>query len=184
MNTHEPFISDAYREQNVALLSGSSGFGCGGKRNVDKVLAWADELGASSLLDYGCGRGILTQELRRAGWDQTIVEYDPAIPGKTTIPTTPCDLVVCADVLEHVETDRLSSVLAHIRRLSRLGAYLVIASRLSNKRLPDGRNAHLTVRSVDWWLGRLEADWKIHRFVRHVKPERGERGVTVWLRSV
>ena len=39
-----------------------------------------------------------------------IKEYDPAIPGKDSLPE-PADIVVCSDVLEHIEPNYLLNVL-------------------------------------------------------------------------
>jgi hypothetical protein len=47
-------------------------------------------------------------------------------------------------------------VLAHLAALAGKALYLVIATRPANAVLPDGRNAHLLVRSADWWLERLD----------------------------
>jgi hypothetical protein len=58
-------------------------------------------------------------------------------------------------VLEHVEEDRLDAVLDHLKTLAGKALYLVIATREANATLPDGRNAHLLVRSAQWWTDKL-----------------------------
>jgi hypothetical protein len=81
-------------------------------------------------------------------------EYDPAIPGKDTLPSF-ADLVVSTDVLEHIEPDRLDSVLGHLRMLARKAVFVVVSLKDSNKILADGRNAHLIIRPSKWWLKRF-----------------------------
>jgi hypothetical protein len=78
--------------------------------------------------------------------------YDPAIESFSQLPS-PADLVICWDVLEHVEPNCLDSVLAHIKSLAIKSVYLVIATRAdSSKLLPDGRNPHLIVKPAQWWI--------------------------------
>jgi hypothetical protein len=103
-----------------------------------------------------------------------VFEYDPGIPGKDHLPK-PADLVVCTDVLEHIEPELLDGVLRHLYLLAGRGAYLVIATRLARELLPDGRNAHLIVQEPPWWLAKLKAQgW---RKLRHEQ----RKGLCVWL---
>src|SRR5690606_11016906 len=81
-------------------------------------------------------------------------EYDPGIPGKDSRPE-PADLVVCTDVLEHVEPECIDDVLSDIVGLSNRAVLLAIACRGSQKLLADGRSAHILVRSPDWWQEKL-----------------------------
>jgi hypothetical protein len=83
-------------------------------------------------------------------------EYDPAIPGKDERPEF-ADLVVCTDVLEHIEPERIGAVLAHLRGLARKAIWCVISTKPSNKTLPDGRNAHILIRPESWWREALAA---------------------------
>jgi 2-polyprenyl-3-methyl-5-hydroxy-6-metoxy-1,4-benzoquinol methylase len=82
-------------------------------------------------------------------------EYDPAIAGKEASPA-PADLVVCTDVLEHVEPELLDHVLDHLQGLARRLLFLVVATRSAKKTLEDGRNAHLIVEPDAWWRDTLE----------------------------
>ena len=173
-------ISPEYADQNRQLLAGLVGFGCGGAWHAKAVATFADALYARTILDYGCGCGRLRRALWKAGWHGRVQEYDPGIPDKSDLPAKRSDLVVCVDVLEHVEPDRLSTVLAHLRSLTRRGAYLSIATRPSNKTLPDGRNAHLIVKSAEWWVKHIRG-WHLQGQRRHVDKAGRRRGVTLWL---
>lgn len=151
--TLDALISEDYRAQQQALHLMPEGYGGKGSRWARTVLSIATQVGCASVLDYGCGRGSLARTLS----SQALAcrEYDPAIPGKDGRPAF-ADLVVCTDVLEHVEPDKLHNVLHHIDSLSRMAIILVVCLRPSHKVLPDGRNAHLLVKPAAWWDAQTE----------------------------
>lgn len=137
------------RAQNRALHCNPK-YGAGGGKWAGTVKDVMAQFGCHSVLDYGCGKGGLKRAL--PGLD--IREYDPAIPGKDKLPE-PADLVLCSDVLEHVEPEFLESVLTHIRDLARRAVVLSPSVREASKSLPDGRNAHLIVQPPQWWRDRF-----------------------------
>jgi hypothetical protein len=141
-------ISPSYRALNSALHEGGK-YGRHGDRWADQVRGLIDRYQASSVLDYGCGQGSLGRAL-----GPVVREYDPAIAGKDSAPI-PADLVICTDVLEHIEPDCLPDVLTHIYALSRTACFVVISTRPAQKFLADGRNAHLIVEGDDFWRERL-----------------------------
>lgn len=144
-------ITEDYRALNKALHAKGS-YGAGGFRWADMVLGLRTETASDTVLDYGCGQGNLGKALGNPEWFH---EYDPAIDGKDTSPE-PADLLVCTDVLEHIEPDMLDNVLKHIAGLSRRSVFLVISIVPAGKRLDDGRNAHLSVHPAEWWREKLE----------------------------
>ena len=150
-------ISDEYLKLQAALHAGPRGYGNSGRKHAGEVIAVASAMNLSSMLDYGAGGGTLKATLQRAGWRGVIHEYDPAIPGINEVPLEPVDLVTCTDVLEHIEQERLASVVGHIHYLTKLAAFLVISTIPSSKTLRDGRNAHLIVESPDWWISKVTA---------------------------
>lgn len=143
-------ISKEYVEQNRRLHEERPDYGKGGHRWADTVMGVADKENIRHVLDYGAGKGTLAKSLPVL----EVAEYDPAIPGKDAEPS-PADMVVCTDVLEHVEPDMLNNVLNHIQSLARRVVILAVATRPAVKNLPDGRNAHLIVEPVEWWLPHL-----------------------------
>jgi hypothetical protein len=96
------------------------------------------------VLDYGCGKGTLdVPGIRR---------YDPAIPEFSKSPS-PAHLVVCTDVMEHIEPEYVGNTILHIYSLTKRVAYFQIATRRDkSKTLPDGTNPHKTVRKGKWWI--------------------------------
>jgi hypothetical protein len=147
-------ISPDYLAQQKLLHAAPKGYGGKGDKWGATVLEMIAAHGCESVLDYGCGQGTLAAKLRT--WTKTVDvrEYDPAIKGKDALPQ-PADLVVCTDVIEHIEPDRLDIVLAHLASLARKALFVVIATRPASKNLPDGRNAHLIVEDAAWWEARL-----------------------------
>lgn len=112
-----------------------------------------------TVLDYGCGQGHLKSHLQ----PYHVNEYDPCIEGKRAEPEA-SDVVVCADVLEHIEPELLENVLAHIASLSKRFVILVIATNPSNKVMLDGRTAHLIVEGPAWWRQRLLKHFVLEKF--------------------
>src|SRR5262245_3873461 len=153
-------ISDAYRALNHELHQRGN-YGVSGGKWAGMVRDLAKGFGCRTVLDYGCGQCTLRAALGEVPFE--LREYDPALPDKAGMPEK-AELVVCCDVLEHVEPDCLYSVLDHLRDLSRKATFLVIATRPAAKFLADGRNAHLIVEKVSWWLPKLENRWKLRGF--------------------
>ena len=148
---------------NSKLHAGGS-YGRNGDRWAARVAELIDIYGARTVLDYGCGQGSLGRAI-----GERVKEYDPAIPEKAGAPA-PADLVVCTDVLEHVEPDCLSDVLDHLRNLSRKACFVVIATRPAKKVLADGRNAHLIIETYEFWREQLEMRFR----TVHFEPKTGE----------
>jgi hypothetical protein len=157
MTLYSPEYLDLNRE-----LHSRGNYGISGHKWAAKVHDLAGQCEAQTILDYGCGQGTLAAALRKNYPDMpgSIFEYDPAIPGKEDKPRR-VDLVVCGDVLEHIEPDCLLAVLDDIQSIARKAVFLVVATQPAVKILADGRNAHLIVEPVEWWLPKLMQRWRV-----------------------
>src|SRR3990167_2396265 len=149
-------ISEEYVVLNRRLHAENVNFGAGGDKWAKQIEQVAAKLNSTSVLDYGCGKGKLAKALP----DLPIREYDPAVPGKDANPE-PADLIVCTDVLEHIEPHCLKTVIKHIQRLALKCVVLTIHTGPADKILPDGRNAHLSQKPVRWWLEQINARFYI-----------------------
>ena len=152
----ERYITQPYLESQRLLHARPEGYGGRGDKWADVVAGLMVDHNCPLVLDYGCGQGTLASAIRAKSLGE-VSEYDPAIPGKDNIEKWKTfDLVVCTDVLEHVEPDRLPVVIDHLFKLTKKILFLVIATRPSNKFFPDGRNVHLTIQPASWWRERLD----------------------------
>ena len=142
-------ISKEYKELNKTFHQSNLAYGVGGEKRVEVILKLYESIKGKSLLDYGCGKGYLAKTLPFPIW-----EYDPCIPGKDDSPS-PADLVVCLDVLEHVEPEYLDFVLNDLARCVKQCGYFVIHTGPAQKILPDGRNTHLIQENKEWWRNKL-----------------------------
>jgi hypothetical protein len=110
-------------------------------------------LGPASVIDYGCGQSrlldILARDLGFRG-----IRYDPAIPAFAERPREPADLLICIDVLEHIAEADLDATIADLRALGR-EAIVVVDTKPAVQKLPDGRNAHVSLHPHGWWRERL-----------------------------
>jgi len=146
-------ITENYRKQNAQLHAERPDYGrLSGSKWAQTVEKIAAKYEARSILDYGCGKGMLRGALLLGGFDVT--NYDPAIPEFSATPE-PADLVCCNDVLEHIEPDCLDAVLDDLKRVTKRVGLFTIATGPAKKELPDGRNAHLIQQPMRWWLPKL-----------------------------
>jgi hypothetical protein len=175
-------ISKEYCAQNVRLHAADRVFGAGGHKWAARVISYLDTSHARSFLDYGCGKGTLTDfiadriHLTRLSSSTSIRRYDPA-----TFPDepVPAEFVTCLDVLEHIEPLLLENVLSHIASLISRQGLLAISLKASDKTLPDGRNAHLIVEGQHWWLDTLRPHFPWIQVEPMRKPKGGELVVLV-----
>lgn len=152
-------ITEEYKEQNRQLHQSNPNYGVSGAKWAGLVGDVYKQCDCASVLDYGCGK----QTLAKAAPHLMIKGYDPCIEGLDSLPA-PADLVVCGDVMEHVEEGCVDDVLDHIYSLARKAVIFVISTRKAVKTLPDGRNAHITIKPGNWWLHRLMCRWEVNLY--------------------
>lgn len=144
-------------------------------RQIDAVKAMVERYGAESLLDYGCGKGQLHLAGRIAFPDGRTIEglarywgvarvalYDPGYPRFSALPEGSFDGVICTDVLEHCPEDDLPWIVEELFGFARRFVFANVACFPAKKRLPNGENAHITVRDGAWWRSLIEPIAKRH----------------------
>lgn len=154
-------ITNEYRALNAKLHEDRPDYGTSGRKYAQDISAFRTWLAGQTkrqartitMLDYGCGKQTLKPHFPE------IVGYDPCISGLDLAPAS-ADLVVCTDVMEHVEPELIDNVLDHIERLADVGVFFVIHTGPAVKTLADGRNAHLTQEGTNFWLPKLDARWQ------------------------
>jgi len=149
-------------------------FGTTGHEYAGEVTVLAGQLvkkyGKITLLDYGCGQGTL-QKVFPPIKDLEFIEYDPCIDEKSKHPD-PADIVVCTDVLEHIESECLENVLNDLQKLTKKVGFIAICLTPAQKRYSDGRNCHLSLLPYDMWFAKLKKRFNI----TEVKTQKSAKG--------
>lgn len=107
------------------------------------------ELNPRSILDFGCGRSDLVAHFWKDG-ARRIAMYDPAIPRFKEMPEEKFELVICTDVMEHIPMAEVDRILGQVKEKSS-SAIFTISMKPARAKLPDGRNAHVTLLNADEW---------------------------------
>lgn len=123
------------------------------EKNTDKIYR---------ILDFGCGKSELIDNLNdffaSFSFKFEFIKYDPAIEKFSFRPSGNFDLVINTDVLEHIHESELDIILKDIRSHSK-NCFINISTRLANTILPNGENAHVTVKPCNWWFNLLKKYW-------------------------
>lgn len=112
------------------------------------------------ILDYGCGPlGGLAKH-----YGQGVVAYDPFVekfaadPWKQDFTT-----FFSCDVMEHLTLEQLHQLMRRLCKVEKIRfLFIVLSTRPANKLLPNGLNAHLTIRTAQWWKGFFDASLGLH----------------------
>lgn len=141
-------VSAEYIQQYQAIHRNTR-YGVSGYKFVPHIQLCVLELRPSVVLDYGCGQTDMTEAVKPFGVQ--LHRYDPAIPALATLPVSKADLVVNTDVLEHIPEDGIEPYLRHIASLT-THALFSISTTLAQEILPNGQNAHCSVKEPAEWL--------------------------------
>lgn len=139
----------------------------------------ADEVGATKIVDLGCGTGLLTRSFAAPG--RTVIGVDPSNtmlnfarcqPGAdrvrwiegdaTALPGTgDADLLVCTgNAIQHISTEELPTVLHHIARALRPGGILSFESRNPAFREWQQWTPQATMSERETPFGHLREGWR------------------------
>jgi hypothetical protein len=159
-----------------------------------------DATGAKTLLDYGCGKGNQylpmpwkdeggTVHLGIAAWWGVEVRcHDPGYPKFAELPTGKFDGVISTDVLEHCPEEDMPWIIGELFGYATRFVFANVACFPARKHLPNGQNAHCTIRPLKWWRQLIEQVARAHPGVlyefRLQLDERGPQGGTVRVEKV
>ena len=158
-------ISEEYKTLNSELHSDSEEYGNRNnflsERLPTSISIIHKLFKCNSVLDYGCGKGMIVRSLENklGNYKISVQGYDPCVKEYESSPR-PADIVISTDVLEHIEPGKIIQVLDHIGNLTSMCCYLVIDLLPAVKNLPDGRNAHIMLETSGWWLDKLSKIFK------------------------
>ena len=85
---------------------------------------------------------------------KTVTSFEPA---RNKMEKKCSDCVVCMDVLEHIFITDIANVIDELFYLAKKLLVINVACYKAAALLPNGENAHITVRSPDWWKGTIDA---------------------------
>lgn len=150
-----------------------SGNGC--LKHARALVAMSKAIGATSAIDYGCGKGLQYGKMveipvlvdapdvykadfapleQHLGYEVT--KYDPAVPQFQTPPWGPADLVWCTDVMEHIPEEDIPFIVSELSRLAIKGVFVTVGTYPAKKHLPNGENAHVCIKPAEWWDEQFE----------------------------
>jgi len=133
----------------------------------------------STILDYGCGKAkfhpILFNNPKVPGSPMgiTITGYDPAVPQFTNKPSGIYNLVLCIDVMEHIQEDKIDEVLKDILQYGD-HVFMTITCYPAIQILNNGQNAHYTVKEPEWWKEKLSNYINKCTVIFQTKPDRSK----------
>ncbi len=122
------------------------------------------QTGSQTVLDYGSGAGhqyskvgvrldgsfFIHRRLFRY-WGVKVTCFDPAIPHFADPPQKRFDGVISTDVLEHIHEADLPWILEEMFQKAKYFLFVNVSASLAYHKLPNGANAHVTVKDDDWW---------------------------------
>lgn len=117
---------------------------------LDLIAPEVVRLDPASIIDFGCGRSDLLAHFWADG-RRRLARYDPAIPAFKAMPEGRFDLAICCDVMEHIRLEDVDRVLREIAAKADRVIF-TISLRPARARLPDGRNAHVTLLTAGEWI--------------------------------
>jgi hypothetical protein len=126
------------------------------------ILPIFNEYGISTVLDYGCGGS----DWQCNGFDdasgQSAIEYFKLQnayryePARHLDERQSVDCVISFDVLEHIFIADVPSVLRDMFSYATKLIVMNVACYPAAAKLPNGENAHITVRHPIWWKGMID----------------------------
>jgi hypothetical protein len=142
------------------------------------------ETDSTTLLEYGCAQGtqfaknhspkalfskmnVFAESWMEALGVSRIHGYDPAVADYATLPLGTFDGCYAIDVLEHLDKADLPWIIEEIFSYATKFVFLTVATVPAKKNLPNGENAHITLRSPEWWMTLIDDIAKNHPTVRY-----------------
>jgi len=154
-------ISEAYKQEQLKLHENPN-YGVASVYYAPMVTKLINRSGVTSMLDYGCGKGRLSESIQ-PDHEIQVHQYDPGREGLDAIPDSQ-PFVTCIDVLEHIEPEYLEDVLDDLQRVTEMFGFFTVHTGPAVKTLSDGRNAHLIQEPANWWLPKFLQRFELLQF--------------------
>ena len=136
----------------------------------DVVKSLVDHFGATSLFDYGAGKGghysettVITDSnsgeqyfgLKDYWGLESVTTWEPGL--EQPAPEGKHDAVICVDVLEHCFLGDIFWIVDELFSLADQFVFANVACYPAKAILPNGNNVHTLVRKPQWWYGVFDA---------------------------
>lgn len=163
-------LQDLYRimhEKGEAFIGASPAMTFSGKSllpQIARIKHLIERTTARTVLDYGSGKGkqygprMFKDESGKQWpsiidyWDvDEIACYDPGYEPYSKLPETKFDGVISTDVLEHCPEQDMPWIVDEIFSHATRFVFANVACYPARKRLPNGENAHCTIKPLEWW---------------------------------
>lgn len=144
-------------QQNMGYFGGYST-----KVSVNAITALVEQIKPKRILDYGSGKGYQYLTLRlHERWGGVLPHcYDPGVKHLRVMPDGSFGGIICNDVMEHIEEWDVDETLENIFSRTEKRAFVFFrigtTPAKKRKRLPDGRNVHVTVKPPRWWARKIK----------------------------
>ncbi|MGI0011869.1 MAG: methyltransferase domain-containing protein [Nitrososphaera sp.] len=146
-------FTESHAQEQTQYHLEASHYGAGSFRWGESIVQLCQQFGVKTILDYGCGKGTLGPILA----DKVqLTLYDPFVDSFKERPVNKdFGLIVCTDVMEHIEVDKTRDVLTDIFYYTKFLVFFNIALTLARKKLPSGRNTHINIKTANEWARML-----------------------------
>lgn len=126
------------------------------QRYVSDITKIVTEIPTQSILDYGSGKGgQYTKDRVHEAWGVMPTLFDPGVHGINHLPERTFDGVICTGVLEHIPRPEMDMAIGNLVRYADKWCFIIVGTAPTKKLLPDGRQAHVTLRPKKWWGPRI-----------------------------
>ena len=117
---------------------------------------------SNSIIDFGCGKAKYYFEeiyIKNNSYSNVsnywgindVYLYDPGVVNFSKYPNKKADVVICIDVVEHIPENDAIKFIDDLFQLAYKFVFVVIACYPAKKKLPDGRNVHLCIKTANEW---------------------------------
>ncbi|MAC61682.1 MAG: hypothetical protein CMN37_07315 [SAR116 cluster bacterium] len=130
---------------------------------LEKIIGYFN---AKTALDYGSGGSDLNNTKLSNG--EKFIDYiglnkiHSFEPARSKRNKRKSDIVLCFDVLEHIFINDVPWVINDLFKYANKCVVINVACYNAAALLPNGENAHITVRPPSWWLGQIECISSLH----------------------
>lgn len=157
------FTKDYYEDGVRKHISGYENYRWEPTRSIPEALDIQKKFKFETCVDYGCAKGFLVNALRIIGCDaygEDISEYavdncHPNVKKYVSLPNCNYyDLLICKDVLEHIEEVNLPEVLQNLKKKSQQFFFVIPLGDDDRFRIREYEVdiTHVTKKDEEWWI--------------------------------